>query len=208
MRVAACQPFKPGVHGNAGNDWALVGFYRSPGAKVAAAWVPIVEPEILMDGEHSIDRCYEATEATLREVFYQLGHQGVVLEDSLLKPNMVLSGKSAQGRASAEEIAEKTVACFKRTVPAAVPGVVFLSGGQNDEEATVNLNAINQHAAAVGYPWELSFSYGRGLQASPLSVWAGLPDNKKLAQQAFRNRALLTSAARRGDYTPGMDRET
>ena len=172
-----------------------------------AGLVPVVEPEVLMDGDHSIDRCYEATEATLGEVFYQLGHQGVVLEGTLLKPNMVLSGKSARDRASAEEVAEKTIACFKRTVPAAVPGVVFLSGGQSDEEATVNLNAINQHAAAFGAPWQLSFSYGRGLQAAPLKAWAGRPENVERAQRALRNRAVLTSAARQGVYTPAMEKE-
>ena len=137
--------------------------------------VPIVEPEVLMDGNHSIESCFEATEVTLREVFYQLGLQGVNLEGSLLKPNMVLSGKDASNRASAEEVAERTITCFKRTVPAAVPGVLFLSGGQSDEEATVNLNAINQLAAKVGVPWEMTFSYGRGLQARALEGmgWSG-----------------------------------
>ena len=128
-----------------------------------------------MDGDHDVDACFEATEATLREVYYQLGTQGVALEGTLLKPNMVLSGKDAGNRAGPEEVAEKTVSCFKRTVPAAVPGIVFLSGGQSDEEATVNLDAINRHAASVGAPWELSFSYGRGLQAAPLKAWGGGP---------------------------------
>jgi fructose-bisphosphate aldolase class I len=169
-----------------------------------AGLVPIVEPEVLMDGDHSIDRCFEVTEATLREVFYQLGHQGVSLEGALLKPNMVLSGKSATDRASPDEVAEQTLTCFKRTVPAALPGIVFLSGGQSDEEATANLNAINRRAADVGSPWQLSFSYGRALQAAPLQAWRGLAANGDSAQSAFRQRALLTSAARQGAYTAEM----
>ena len=166
--------------------------------------VPIVEPEVLMDGNHSIEDCFEATEATLREVFYQLGQQSVNLEGLLLKPNMVLSGKDASNRASAEEVAERTITCFKRTVPAAVPGVVFLSGGQSDEEATVNLNAINKLAAKVGAPWEMGFSYGRGLQAAPLKAWGGNPANMEAASQAYYRRARLTGAARRGEYSATM----
>ena len=169
--------------------------------------VPIVEPEVLMDGNHSIENCFEATEATLREVFYQLGQQGVNLEGLLLKPNMVLSGKDASNRAGAEEVAERTITCFKRTVPAAVPGVVFLSGGQSDEEATVNLNAINQLAAKVGVPWEMSFSYGRGLQAAPLKAWGGQAANMEKARQAYYHRAKVTSAARRGAYTLDMEKD-
>lgn len=169
--------------------------------------VPIVEPEVLMDGNHSIESCFEATEATLREVFYQLGLQGVNLEGSLLKPNMVLSGKDASNRASAEEVAERTITCFKRTVPPAVPGVLFLSGGQSDEEATVNLNAINQLAAKVGVPWEMSFSYGRGLQAAPLKAWGGQAANMEKAKQAYYHRAKVTSAARRGAYSLDMEKD-
>ena len=172
-----------------------------------AGLVPIVEPEVLMDGDHTIDRCYEVTESTLREVFYELGQHGVLLEGILLKPNMVLSGKSAEGRAGPAEVAQKTLACFNRTVPAAVPGVVFLSGGQSDDEATVNLNAINQRAAVDGAPWQLSFSYGRGLQAAPQKVWAGQADNVPRAQRAFHDRAYLTSAARRGVYKPEMAKD-
>ena len=169
--------------------------------------VPIVEPEVLMDGNHSIESCFEATEVTLREVFYQLGLQGVNLEGSLLKPNMVLSGKDASNRASAEEVAERTITCFKRTVPAAVPGVLFLSGGQSDEEATVNLNAINQLAAKVGVPWEMTFSYGRGLQAAPLKAWGGQAANMEKAKQAYYHRAKVTSAARRGAYSLDMEKD-
>ena len=172
-----------------------------------AGLVPIVEPEVLMDGDHDIDRCYEVTEVTLREVFYQLGRQGVVLEGTLLKPNMVLSGKSAADRAGPDEVGRQTVACFKRVVPAAVSGVVFLSGGQSDEEATANLDAINRRAVDVGAPWQLSFSYGRGLQAAPLKAWLGLAANAESAQRAFHQRARLTGAARQGAYTPDMERE-
>ena len=172
-----------------------------------AGLVPIVEPEVLMDGDHSIDRCFEVNEATLLEVFAQLARQNVVLEGCILKPSMVLSGSTAANRAGPEELAEKTVACFKRAVPAAVPGVVFLSGGQTDEEATINLNAINQRAADVGAPWELSFSFGRGLQAAPLKAWSGQADNVNRAKQAFYHRAKLTSAARQGTYVSAMERE-
>lgn len=171
-----------------------------------AGLVPIVEPEVLMDGDHSIDRCLEITETTLREVFYQLAEYGVALEGCLLKPNMVLSGKSASTRAAAQEVAEKTLVCLKRVVPAAVPGLVFLSGGQTDDEATMNLNAINKLAVAFGAPWQLSFSYGRGLQQAPLKVWAGLSENQHLAKQAFYHRAKLTSAARQGKYTVAMEK--
>ncbi len=172
-----------------------------------AGLVPIVEPEVLMDGDHSIDRCFEVTEATLREVFYHLSRQGVSLEGMLLKPNMVISGASATNRAGPQEVAEKTVTCFKRTVPAAVQGIVFLSGGQTDDEATVNLDAINRHASTVRAPWELSFSYGRGLQAAPLKAWSGKGENVLQAQRAYFHRARLTSAARRGAYTPEMEEE-
>ena len=158
-----------------------------------------------MDGGHSIETCYEVTTATLREVYYELGTQRVALEGTLLKPNMVLSGKDACDRAGAEQVAEATVKCFKNTVPAAVPGVVFLSGGQSDDEATINLDAINRYAASVGAPWELSFSYGRGLQAAPLKVWGGRSENIQAAQDAYYHRAKVTSAARRGEYTPEME---
>ena len=172
-----------------------------------AGLVPIVEPEVMMDGDHSIERCFEATEATLREVYYQLSIQRVVLEGTLLKPNMVLSGKDAPNRAGPEQVAENTLACFKRTIPAAVPGIMFLSGGQSDDEATTNLNAINQYAASIGAPWELSFSYGRGLQAAPLKAWAGDMANGERAQRAFQHRAYVTAAARQGAYSPAMEKD-
>ncbi len=168
-----------------------------------AGLVPIVEPEVLMDGDHDIHACFDATESTLLAVFDELAAQGVVLEGMVLKPNMVLSGKAAKKRARPDEVAEATVECFKRTVPAAVPGIAFLSGGQSDAEATENLNALNRlkdHG-----PWELTFSYGRGLQATPLSVWGGKPKNVEAAQGAFFARARATAAARKGEYSPDME---
>ena len=172
-----------------------------------AGLVPIVEPEVLMDGDHDIGRCFEVTEATLREVFYQLGHQRVALEGMLLKPNMVLSGASAPDRAGPKVVAEKTIACLKRTVSAAVPGIVFLSGGQADDEATANLDAINRQGAAARVSWELSFSYGRGLQAAPLKAWSGQIESVPQAQRVYYHRARLTSAARQGGYAPEMEKE-
>ena len=171
----------------------------------AADLVPIVEPEVLMDGTHDIDACYAATRATLLETFAQLDRQGVELEGMLLKPNMVLSGASASNRAPSEVVAEMTIDCFKRTIPAMMPGIVFLSGGQSDDEATVNLNAINVYAAKVGAPWTISYSFGRGLQSAPLKAWGGRPENVGAAQAAFHHRAQLTSAAQQGKYTAAME---
>lgn len=176
------------------------GLARYAALSQEAGLVPIVEPEVLLDGDHSIQRCFEVTESVLREVFHQLGHQRVLLEGMVLKPNMVLSGSEASHRAGPEEVAERTVTCFLRTVPAAVPGIAFLSGGQSDEEATVNLDAINRRAQAVGAPWELTFSYGRGLQASPLQAWGGDSANGDATQEAFLERATVTSQARQGRY--------
>ena len=173
-----------------------------------AGIVPIVEPEVLMDGDHTIERCNEVTIKTLRTVFIQLAAQRVRPEGILLKPNMVLSGKEASHRAAADEVARYTVDCFRQTVPALVPGIVFLSGGQSDDEATVNLDAINRYAAKVRAPWQLSFSYGRGLQAAPQKAWSGKPANVTAAQRAFEHRAKLTSAAQRGTYTPAMEKES
>ena len=169
-----------------------------------AGMVPIVEPEVMLDGDHSIDRCAEVTERTLREVYAQLARQGVALEGTLLKPNMVVSGKDAPNRAGSREAAEKTVAALTRSVPAAVPGIAFLSGGQSDEESTANLNAIVRRGREVGAPWELTFSFARGLQTAPLSAWAGRAENVARAQAALMERAALTSAARRGVYEQGM----
>ena len=172
-----------------------------------AGLVPIVEPEVLIDGDHDIDRCFEASEETMREVYFALGSQRVALEGTLLKPSMVLSGKSASDRAEPREVAERTIACMKRVVPAAVPGIVFLSGGQGDTEATSNLDAINRQAAEVGAPWELSFSFGRALQSAPLKAWGGSDANLGEAQRAFLLRASLTAAARQGRYTPDLERQ-
>jgi fructose-bisphosphate aldolase, class I len=166
--------------------------------------VPIVEPEVLMDGDHTIERCFEATEATLHAVFGALRSQGVLLEGMLLKPNMVIAGKDCARQAGIAEVARATVACLRRAVPAAVPGVVFLSGGQSDEQATAHLNAMN--APGGTHPWALSFSYGRALQAAPLRAWRGDPARVASAQQALYHRARLNSAARYGRYSADLER--
>lgn len=167
-----------------------------------AGLVPIVEPEVLMDGSHTIERCEEVTTETLSCVFFALLEHRVELEGMLLKPNMVLPGKECPRQASPGEVAEATLRCLRRTVPAAVPGIVFLSGGQTPVQATENLNALN---AAGGGPWELSFSYGRALQDPVLKAWKGLAENVPAAQQAFLRRALCNGAARSGRYSPTME---
>ena len=164
-----------------------------------AGLVPIVEPEVLRDGDHDIDKCFEVTEETLREVFDQLAQQKVLLEGMLLKPSMVISGGSAVRRAAPEEVAERTIECFKRTLPASVPGVVFLSGGEPDDSVTANLNALNKQAEDAKAPWELSFSFGRSLQGAPLAAWGGKAENTEAAALAFYTRAKLTGEARRGE---------
>lgn len=164
--------------------------------------VPIVEPEVLMDGDHTIDRCAEVSEAVLREVFDALHRHGVLLEGMLLKPSMVTPGKSHASKASPEQVAAATLKVFRRVVPAAVPGIVFLSGGQTPDEATRNLNALNQHGP---HPWALSFSYGRALQEPAQKAWAGILDNSPAVQEAMHKRAKLNGAARSGDYTPEME---
>jgi fructose-bisphosphate aldolase class I len=169
-----------------------------------AGLVPIVEPEVLMDGDHSLERSFEVTSRTLHAVFTELRDQRVHPEGLLLKPNMVLPGYDHPDQASHEEVAHETIRCFKRHVPAAVPGIVFLSGGQSDEDATANLNAIN----AIGpHPWQLSFSYGRALQAPALKRWGGKPENVEAAQRAYYHRAKMNSAARTGLYAPEMEKE-
>jgi fructose-bisphosphate aldolase, class I len=165
--------------------------------------VPIVEPEVMMEGTHAIDRASDVTAAAQEALFHALYEQRVAFEGILLKPNMVLSGYDAKQQASDAEVAEKTVRCFRWTVPAAVPGVVFLSGGQSDEEATARLNEMNKLGP---HPWELSFSYGRALQAPALKAWKGDPANVAAAQQAFLHRARLNSAARSGSYTEAMEK--
>lgn len=170
-----------------------------------AGLVPIVEPEILMDGSHSIDSCFAASERTLRVVFEELSAQGVDLEGIILKPNMVISGHESPDRATSEEVAERSLTCFKQTVPEAVPGIAFLSGGQGDEEATMNLNAISRLINDEGAPWEVTYSYGRALVATALKTWGGSPANVKKAQQVLVHRSRVTSAARQGKYTPSME---
>ncbi|MCH8001435.1 MAG: fructose-bisphosphate aldolase class I [Proteobacteria bacterium] len=168
-----------------------------------AGLVPIVEPEVLMDGDHDIDDCAEVTEEALRTVFAELAVQEVLLEGMLLKPNMVLSGKDCPEQAGVEEVAARTLRCLRRTVPAAVPGMVFLSGGQSDEAATLHLNAMNKlagRASAEPAPWKLSFSYGRALQAAPLKAWAGDHDKLAAAQAALMERAKANGAATLGQY--------
>ena len=166
--------------------------------------MPIVEPEVLMDGDHTIEHSFEVTSRTLHAVFTELRDQRVAPEGMLLKPNMVLSGYENSRQASHEEVAHETIRCFRRHVPAAVPGVVFLSGGQSDEDATANLNAMN----AMGpHPWQLSFSYGRALQAPALKAWAGKPENVEAAQRAYYHRAKMNGAARTGMYAPEMEKE-
>jgi len=169
---------------------------------VDAGLVPIVEPEVLMDGPHSIERCYEVTERTLHKVFDELYDQRVPLEQILLKPNMVLSGTENAKQADVARVAEATLLCFRRVVPAAVPGIVFLSGGQSDELATAHLSKMNE----LGGPWELSFSYGRALQAPALKAWGGKPENVTAGQKAYYHRAKLNSAARYGKYTAAMEK--
>lgn len=164
--------------------------------------VPIVEPEVLMDGDHPQERCEEVTTLTLQRLFAALFEQRVLLEGTLLKPNMILPGKKHPHKATAQAIATATVRCFRRTVPAAVPGIVFLSGGQTAQEATENLNAMNQLGPQ---PWALSFSYGRALQEPVLRAWLGDPDRVSAGQQAYQLRARLNSAARVGSYTVALE---
>jgi len=167
-----------------------------------AGLVPIIEPEVLMDGDHSIETAFDVTSRTLHAVFTELRDQKVWFEQMLLKPNMVLSGYDASGRAGIQEVAEQTIRCFKRHVPSAVPGIVFLSGGQTDEDATAHLNAMN----AMGpHPWELSFSYGRALQAPALKAWRGAAENVQAGQAAYLHRAKMNGLARSGSYSPDME---
>lgn len=165
--------------------------------------VPIVEPEVLMDGDHSIETCAEVTEEVLHQVFHALQRHRVVLEQMLLKPSMVVPGAACLVPSSPEEVAAATMACLRRTVPAAMPGVNFLSGGQPDEMATANLNAMN--ARPDKGPWQLSFSYARALQAAALKAWRGDAANKQVAQQALHKRARLNSLAQQGHYRAELE---
>ena len=171
----------------------------------AAQIVPIVEPEVLMDGDHDIDRCYDVTQRVLNKVFQELRIQRVAVEGMILKPNMVISGKKAAKQASVDEVAEKTIRVLKHCVPAAVPGIAFLSGGQSDEDATAHLDAMNRIG---GVPWKLTFSYGRALQAAPQHAWAGKSENVPAGQQAFSHRARMNSLAAKGEWKADLEGQT
>src|SRR6202012_102561 len=170
----------------------------------AAQIVPIVEPEVLMDGDHDIDRCYEVTQRVLNKTFQELRVQRVALEGMILKPNMVVSGKKCPSQASVREVAEKTVRLLKSCVPAAVPGMAFLSVGQTDEEASGHLDAIN----AIGHlAWSVTFSYGRALQAAPQKAWSGKSENVAAGQRAFSHRALMNSLATKGEWKADLEKK-
>ena len=169
-----------------------------------AGLVPIVEPEVLMDGTHTIEEAAKASGRVLQAVFTELHDQRIDLRGTLLKANMVLSGYEADTRAGPDDVAERTLECLYRHVPAAVPGIVFLSGGQTDEDATVHLNAMNLRGP---HPWQLSFSFGRALQSPALKAWGGKPEHVVAAQHAYLHRATMNGAARSGSYTPELERE-
>ena len=170
----------------------------------AAQIVPIVEPEVLMDGDHDIDRCYDVTSRVLNKTFQELRVQRVALEGMILKPNMAISGKKSAKQASVAEVAEKTVRMLKACVPAAVPGIAFLSGGQSDEEATAHLNAMNRSG---NLPWRLTFSYGRALQAAPQKAWSGKPENVAAGQRAFSHRARMNGLASTGEWASELEKK-
>ena len=170
----------------------------------AAQIVPIVEPEVLMDGDHDIDRCYDVTSRVLNQTFRELRVQRVELEGMILKPNMAVSGKKCAKQAPVGEVAEKTIRMLKACVPAAVPGIAFLSGGQSDEEATAHLNAMN----AIGHlPWKLTFSYGRALQAAPQKAWSGKSENVAAGQRAFTHRARMNALASKGEWATDLEKK-
>jgi fructose-bisphosphate aldolase, class I len=165
--------------------------------------VPIVEPEVLMDGDHTIDACGAVTEWVLKEVFFALYSQRVDLEGMILKPNMIVSGMKCPQQAGVGEVAERTIKCLKACVPPAVPGIAFLSGGQSDEDATAHLNALNKGS---DLPWHLTFSYGRALQAAPQKAWSGKSANVPAAQRAFAHRARMNSLATLGEWNPDLEK--
>jgi fructose-bisphosphate aldolase class I len=170
----------------------------------AAQIVPIVEPEVLMDGDNDIDRCYQVTEWVLKETFLELYYNRVALEGMVLKPNMAIAGKKSPKRAGVEEVAEKTVRLLKSCVPGAIPGIAFLSGGQSDEEATAHLDAMNR----IGnLPWKLTFSYGRALQHAPQTAWSGRPENVAAAQRAFSHRAHMNGLASLGQWKSDLEKK-
>jgi fructose-bisphosphate aldolase class I len=170
----------------------------------AAQIVPIVEPEVLMDGDHDIDRCYQVTEFVLKETFQELYYQKVALEGMVLKPNMAIAGKKSAKKSGVAEVAEKTVKLLKACVPGAVPGIAFLSGGQSDEDATAHLDAMNK----IGnLPWKLTFSYGRALQAAPQKAWSGKAENVAAAQRAFTHRAAMNGLASKGEWKQDLEKK-
>ena len=166
--------------------------------------VPIVEPEVLMDGDHDIDRCYSVTEFVLKETFQELYYAKVALEGIVLKPNMAVAGKKSAKKAAVQEVADKTVRLLKSCVPGAVPGIAFLSGGQSDEEATAHLDAMNKIG---GLPWALTFSYGRALQAAPQKAWSGKAENVAAGQRAFSHRAKMNSLAALGKWQADLEKK-
>src|SRR5215475_11981263 len=170
----------------------------------AAQIVPIVEPEVLMDGDNDIDRCYEVSEWVLKETFEELYFQRVALEGMVLKPNMAIAGKKSAKRAGVDEVAEKTVKLLKNCVPGAVPGIAFLSGGQSDEEATAHLDTMNKIG---GLPWQLTFSYGRALQAAPQKAWSGKAENVAAGQRAFLHRAMMNGLATLGQWKRDLEKK-
>ena len=196
--ISQHNPTKLGYHANAQMLARYAAMCQESGV------VPIVEPEVLMDGDHDIEHCARVTEHVLHSVFHALHLHGVSLEHMILKPNMVLPGKDCR-TASPQEVAEATLRTLARAVPAAVPSINFLSGGQGPEEATANLNAINQLRGKA--PWQLSISYGRALQQPALHAWNGKPENIRKAQQALLKRARLNSLARQGKYDPAMEHQ-
>ncbi len=170
----------------------------------AAQIVPIVEPEVLMDGDHDIDRCYEVSMRVLNKTFQELRVQRVALEGMILKPNMAIAGKKCAKQSSVEEVAEKTIRLLKSCVPAAVPGIAFLSGGQSDTDATAHLDAMNRIG---GLPWRLTFSYGRALQAAPQKAWSGKAENAAAGQRAFTHRARMNSLASIGEWQADLEKQ-
>ncbi len=164
--------------------------------------VPIVEPEVLMDGDHDIQRCADVTEWVLKTVYEELYEQRVVLEGTILKPNMIVPGKKCPQQVSVEEVAERTIMVLERCVPVAVPGIAYLSGGQSDEQATAHLDAMNKIG---GFPWSMTFSYGRALQAAPQKAWAGKKENVPAAQKAFAHRAKMNGLASLGEWSKDLE---
>ncbi len=170
-----------------------------------AGIVPIVEPEVLIDGDHTLESCAEVSEKVLHAVFHALYKNKVMLEYTVLKPSMIIPGKTSSQKITAEQVAKATITILKRTVPAAVPSINFLSGGQTPEQASANLNAM--HLIAANLPWNISFSYARALQEPAMAAWLGKVENKTIAEQAFYHRAKLNSEASRGQYNAGMEKK-